>query len=377
MGRRSGGGWGFSAVVVVACVSGGQTLGAVTYTDQYTLGMPTGVTSFLPTKVGPGAQVVGGGYGPGTGPGTTFNALLWTKAAPGGINLNPGPTYDYSFVDGNDGTRQIGYGSHVASGTRHALLWSGTAGSVVDLHSAAYFETFGTATNATHQVGYAIQASGTNQALMWAGSAGSVVDLHPATGFTSTRAWGVGGAQQVGNGFGSATGNNYHALLWTGSANSLVDLTPATGFTSTYALATDGSRQVGTGTGTATLNSTHAMLWSGTAASYVDLHPGPSYADSAAHGINGNRQVGYAQPFGGSPHAMVWSGTAASFIDLHTVLPLSLTRSYAYGIDGDTVYGYALDSTNKYHAITWTLPEPGSLALGVTCVTGLLARRRR
>ena len=34
----------------------------------------------------------------------------------------------------------------------------------------------------------------------------------------------ISGTQQVGGGYGSATGGNHHALLWNGSADSYVDL---------------------------------------------------------------------------------------------------------------------------------------------------------
>jgi hypothetical protein len=57
-------------------------------------------------------------------------------------------------------------------------------------------------------------------ALLWTGSADSVVDLNPS-GFTASEAYGVSGGQQVGVG---TIGGQEHALLWMGSADSVVDL---------------------------------------------------------------------------------------------------------------------------------------------------------
>jgi hypothetical protein len=64
-------------------------------------------------------------------------------------------------------------------------------------------------------------------ALLWSGTAASVIDLNPS-GFSSSWATGVSGTQQVGVGYGGATGGNrQHALLWSGTAASVIDLNPS------------------------------------------------------------------------------------------------------------------------------------------------------
>lgn len=60
-------------------------------------------------------------------------------------------------------------------------------------------------------------------ALLWSSTAASVVDLNPS-GFTVSYAHGTSGNQQVGMGYGPGTGSQYHALLWSGTADSAVDL---------------------------------------------------------------------------------------------------------------------------------------------------------
>lgn len=100
---------------------------------------------------------------------------------------------------------------------------------------------FAVGTDGIHQVDFG--SSGTqDHAILWSGSAASAVDLSPTnlSGFVPTYAYGVGGNEQVGWG---SDGQN-HALLWRGSPDSAVDLNPA-GSTASYAWATNGSQQAG------------------------------------------------------------------------------------------------------------------------------------
>ena len=79
-------------------------------------------------------------------------------------------------------------------------------------------------TDGVHQVGYAYGLDFQQHAMLWSGSADSAIDLQPtnlpALNLTNSTAIGVHGMQVVGSGSG------LHALLWNGSANSAVDLTP-------------------------------------------------------------------------------------------------------------------------------------------------------
>jgi hypothetical protein len=139
---------------------------------------------------------------------------------------------------------------------------------------------------------------GINHALLWTGSAGSVVDLTPA-GFFEALAYGVGGGQQVGDGFISSVG--WHAVLWRGTAQSAVDLHPG-GFSESHARGVAAGRQVGSGVIAG--GGSHALVWSGSANSVVDLHTflPPGFGSSEAHGIDGSGNViGSADG-----HAILW-----------------------------------------------------------------------
>jgi hypothetical protein len=94
-----------------------------------------------------------------------------------------------------------------------------------------------------------------------AGSAKSYVDLNPR-GFDYSDAYRTNGTQQVGEGYGPATGGLNHALLWNGSAESYVDLSTflPTKFASSYATGIDGYRNI-VGYAYDNLGNNHAILW--------------------------------------------------------------------------------------------------------------------
>ena len=148
-------------------------------------------------------------------------------------------------------------------------------------------------------------------ALLWNGSAATVVDLNP-TGFIDSYAREIAGNVQVG--FGRITAADYtqHALMWIGSAESVVDLNP-TGFQYSIAEGVAGSAQVGYGSGTATGFDAHALLWNGTADSVVDLHPylanlPVTLLHSFAMDIDDNGTiVGYAYDNDNGVYAILWT----------------------------------------------------------------------
>ena len=212
---------------------------------------------------------------------TPANAVTYTATL-----LHPSD-YDYSVGRGISGTNQVGYGQKSSEGVDHALLWSGTASSAVDLNPAGFL--YARAESASHgsQAGWGVLPGFLDNphALLWHDTAAGAVDLNPS-GFDYSQAFGVSGGNQVGVGGGPATGGSTigHALLWSGTAASAVDLNPS-GFSHSVSHGISGSTQVGWGDGSVTGGNNHALLWSGTAASAVDLHPASfsdSYANSAS-----------------------------------------------------------------------------------------------
>jgi len=198
-----------------------------------------------------GGQEVGYGYGPATS--NAFHGLLWSGSAASAVDLSPVGFDRGSFAVGISGGKEVGYGFSGATGNNeHALLWSGTAASAVDLNPAGFDNSFALGVFGGKEVGSGSgAATGNNSAtvydhaLLWSGTAASAVDLNPA-GFTYSYALGVFGGQQVGDGHGPATGNHIHALLWSGTAASVVDLQSflSSAYTDSYAYAIDANGNI-------------------------------------------------------------------------------------------------------------------------------------
>lgn len=309
------------------------------------------------------------------------HAVLWSGSANSVIDLTPSG-YIFSYGKYISGIQQAGYGQSNNDSNIHALLWSGSAESVIDLHptSGIYYESRAYGCNGDQQVGYGIGSEsspfyGNQHALLWSGSAESVVDLN--SGFTSY-ARGTNGTQQVGYG-SSYLGSSTHALLWNGTSSSVVDLNPS-GFLYSLAYGISGTQQVGFGSGSSTGNKEHALLWSGSAESAIDLNP-MGFDSSDAEDTNGVQQVGCGQVPGNvyDYHALLWSGSAASAVDLGQFLPNGFTSSRAYSIDTQgNIAGSAVIS-GIYHAILWQpVPEPGTFVmLGMGALSLLCFWRRK
>ena len=242
------------------------------------------------------------------------------------------------------------------------------------LHTSSGFDySYATGTTGTRHVG---DAGG--HALLWTGTADSYVDLHP-TGFEFSNASDVFENTQVGAGYDPLTGG--HALLWNGTAESVVDL-HASGYLHSDALGVWGGQQVGVGYTEPGFQGPRALLWNGSAASAVDLHPA-GFEFSSAADVAGEYQVGSAGSADLGFHAVLWKGTAASVVDLHTflaMLPIPMITSYAEAIaENGVIVGRGYDANYNFYAMMWLpVPEPSSCVL-FACVlaAALVARRSR
>jgi hypothetical protein len=286
----------------------------------------------------------------------------------------------------------------LTGGAQHAVLWTGTAASAVDLNptNIAITSSSAVGVGGGQQVGVGLgpeTGNFDNHAMLWTGTGSSAVDLNPTTlfngqpVFASSLAIATDGTQQVGQ--GAMTGGEQHALLWTSTAASAVDMNPTnlSGFTDSSGLGISGAQQVGWGRGPGTSENNHAMLWTGAANTAVDLNPtdlsGIVY--SLAIDTNGAEQVGFGSATSVNQHlepiALAWSGTAASAVDMQTLLPLtdSWVESEAISVDSQgNIYGTAYDAAQNEYAVEWSpVPEPTAGAILLIGGVGMLMRRRR
>jgi hypothetical protein len=136
------------------------------------------------------------------------HALLWhgSRAV---VDLNP-PGYSRSIGTGVSGDQQVGFGS--------ALLLP--SGALVDSVGGTLAGLSGSLGRLLLREAFAYAGP---HALLWSGTALSAVDLSPP-GIPWSPATAVAGGRQVGWGAGPATNYYPRALLWSGSAESVVNL---------------------------------------------------------------------------------------------------------------------------------------------------------
>ncbi len=344
------------AAMILACAMTGS-LSAQDYTSEVIgrLHALPGIPATYYNHVATTGEAIGDGYGTATG--SIPHAMYMAPGASAPVDLHPAGYFD-SYGLGGESGQQVGYGWSNADRLYRALLWHGSAASVVILHPPAYLFSRASATDGIQQVGSAIPASGGGQAVVWEGTAESVIALHPV-GYRESSATGVGDGQQVGVAFLESAPTLSRAMVWSGTAESAVDLHAAP-FIQTFAFDAGGGKQVGQAKmGSST---SFAVMWSGTPESMVNLNPAGA-THSIAYATNGEVQVGDCS-LGG---AAAWRGSAESFINLHALLPVggSWSGSRATSIDDDgVIYGRAYGThagVTGWYAVKW-IPEAACVA---------------
>ncbi|MBL0869572.1 MAG: hypothetical protein IBJ18_03230 [Phycisphaerales bacterium] len=295
------------------------------------------------------------------------HAILWNSATSSFTDLHPeGFSGSYAFSARNG--QQVGYG-FIGQGNR-ALLWTGSAASMVDL-TASYMDSATlTDTDGQFQVGGAItpNSEGSSVAFIWNGTAESAVQIHPVILAESY-------AYAIRDGRIAGTGSDFDFMqlgVYWPSATAEAILVRPSGYDETSIVDIVGPWAVGTGTGFATGGPRHAILWDPiNLANSVDIHPtgNPAYINSypakalsTGPGPNDFIIVGSVavetSPGSGETleHACVWIGPS-TFIDLHSTVPAGYVLSKATGIDSNgNIYGWATDlaASSDYIAIRWS-----------------------
>lgn len=244
---------------------------------------------------------------------------------------------------------------------RHAVLWRAGSEAATDLNPKNGFESdlapsgFDSginALNSRYQVGWGV-LGGTMHALVWQGTAESVVDLNPR-GIAYSSATCVAG-NTIGGwlGVGSSRDMAQYSkpVIWRGSNHRMVALSTI-GFGQVHGVSCDGSA-VGQGAGYLGDGSTQigppkAVLWPGNSSNVVVLHSN-SFHYTIAWDVSGDVQVGQGQlaDVTSNTVALAWFGSAASVVNLHSFLPTGYKSSMATKIDEfGNILGTASYETN-------------------------------
>ncbi|MDQ6699487.1 MAG: hypothetical protein M3Z36_04810 [Acidobacteriota bacterium] len=291
-GKQVGGGSNSHAILI-----GGNALSAIDlHPANYYSSMATAMDDLQ--QCGYGSAPLGG-----------IHALVWSGSATSSVDLQPSG-FNFSYCTGVYQGQQVGFAENQVYflTTSHAMLWHGSGVGVADLHPPTFAYSRAMGIRSGEEVGYGSSIAypygeslgyhTTSHALRWTGSAASVVDLHPA-GFDASEALATNGSQQGGWGYSATPVAHQHALLWAGTAASAVDLHPV-GFHDSKITALTATQQVGEGwigTPGAVGSVRHAFVWSGTPESAIDLNQylPTGYTNAVATGIDANGNVvGYA-----------------------------------------------------------------------------------
>jgi hypothetical protein len=282
--------------------------------------------------------------------------------ADGSMDVTPAG-FSGAMINDSAGLQHVGGVAVLGNYPGHAWLWT-DFGASIDLNPPGFTVSEALGVGGGQQVGYVDSGAFCPQcglvmqrhAVMWSGTADSMVQLH--TKFASyTMATGTDGVQQVGEG---AVGIGFHALLWNGPGSAVIDLNPGPAWKFSMACAVDDGHQVGSIAGTATSDAPHAALWTSTAASWVDLNPS-GYSQSNACSVHAGVQVGSGAPSAApwTRRALAWQGSSASVTDLHALLPAEFQawNSYAEDIDAfGNIVGYVELGSERQPAL-WLRKE--------------------
>jgi uncharacterized repeat protein (TIGR03803 family) len=149
------------------------------------------------------------------------------------VDLNPSG-YTSSYATGISGSQQVGYGTS-PDGNIHALLWSGTAASTMDLHSllSTNYGMFSVAAGIDANgdiVGYAYNTStGQYDAILWFTTVDICMSSSPANGGTTSG----GGTYECGSNVTvCATANSCYGFVnWTDQNSNVVSTSACYSFT--------------------------------------------------------------------------------------------------------------------------------------------------
>jgi hypothetical protein len=226
-------------------------------------------------------------------------------------------------VLGVGGGKQVGW-ALLSEGVGHALMWSGSAESALDLNPIGY-NTSAQATDGITQVGSGgrIGVRGEAHAVMWHGTRDSFVDLHPA-GWDTSGAYGVWGDVQVG------TLEGHVPCLWRGTRQSMRLLPLPLPLSEGTADGIHGDQIVGSTGGFAITWNVNTMRPTILGLGFALATNGTYQVDVSVFGL------GPAGPYTG-PRAVRWSGVPGTAFDLHHFLPPGFRESRALGIDENGV----------------------------------------
>lgn len=131
------------------------------------------------------------------------------------LNGAPGPPNRLVDRQWRRDGQQVGQASGPATGNNtHAILWTGTAASAVDLNPSGFTSSQANGATDGEQAGSARSANGVSHAMLWRGTAASAVDPRAFLPSGFTNAWRQASARAATiSGYAFSLATEQHALL--------------------------------------------------------------------------------------------------------------------------------------------------------------------
>lgn len=145
----------------------------------------------------------------------TQHAMLWNGSAASAIDLTPA-NVTQAFAYAASSTSQAGCGVVSPATAAHALIWHGSSGTMRDLHPTGFIDSCVRAVRGKLQAGLGHVSSGVLHAIAWSGTAKSAVDLHQFAGggYLQSEAWAIDPLGDLIGAAESASDFKWHAVMW-------------------------------------------------------------------------------------------------------------------------------------------------------------------
>jgi hypothetical protein len=153
------------------------------------------------------------------------HACSWSKTAASFKRLHS-QTHIQTDAFATDGTRTVGFGFHKTDGSMNALLWNTTSSFSINLRPSMSTQSQASSVWGNQQGGYYVgPATGGlyPHAVIWSGTAASAVDLNPAP-FAKSSVGVVRNGVQAGSAFPTSNPTKSQAIAWHGTAGSWINL---------------------------------------------------------------------------------------------------------------------------------------------------------
>lgn len=261
------------------------------------------------------------GYASGPQTANRARPILWKKGVPQILPVIANPMGAYAMD--TDGVSAVGYAypedtndGQPIYGDARAYLWNLSTGQMTDLsrNNKPYMATgvFG-----NQQVGTTTGNEG-SEAVMWNGTANSMINLHPQA-YEASSVVGTNGQIQIGDvrfsvnieGPNGLRAYYYTAGYWSGEAESFISL-DAGNYQTSHTTAIRGDLIVGTGSVTnfrGNILSTHALAWTGVFKQRIDLERflNVKVAQSGVFGIGPKGEIlGWVLEAGNKRQMVIW-----------------------------------------------------------------------